>query len=293
MNHPLVSIGIPTFNGGRRIAKAIDSIIGQSYENYEVVISDNASEDDTEQVCRAYSRQNDRISYYQQKTNVGAWQNFNAVKDKATGKYFMWLSDDDELGDGILGRYVQFMEKNKEYALVSGKINYWQNGKLRYVEQNLNFEADNNLWRVLSYYAKVVEGALFYGLMRLEDVKPISLKRNTIGSDWHLVANLAYKGRIKQLDFTSYNKHSGGLSSQWKNYAAVVEAPRFYAQYPYVGMASDAFRDIMNSHIYHQENLIYRAVIASLSFMIILVNYYFKIYPRIIGGRVKRFVRFA
>lgn len=292
INQPLVSIGIPTFNGGYRIARAIDSIARQSYNNYEIIISDNASEDHTAQVCSDYLRQNGKIKYYRQAVNVGAWQNFNIVKDKANGKYFMWLSDDDTLSDGILEKYVHFMEKNQDYSLVSGTINYWKNGKLRYVEKGLSLEGKNGLQRVLSYYSKVVEGALFYGLIRLSDIKPIALKLNTIGSDWHLVANLAYMGKVKQLDFTSYSKHAGGLSSYWKNYVQVVKAPKLYSYFPYVGMASDAFIDILRSSLYGKENLLSRFIVACGSFMALVSHYHFIIYPRIIGGSIKRLLGF-
>jgi glycosyltransferase involved in cell wall biosynthesis len=127
---PLVSIGIPTYNGGDRIAKALDSIQQQGYSKIEILISDNASADNTEEVVRGYMARDSRIRYFRQEENLGVVPNFEFILQKASGKYFFWISDDDELIPGVLERYVEFLESHPSYSLVSGKINYWKDGVL-------------------------------------------------------------------------------------------------------------------------------------------------------------------
>src|SRR4029078_4573899 len=97
MDHtqPLVSIGIPTYNRGSLLHRSIDSALNQDFENIEIVISDNASTDETPQVCLSYAAKDRRIKYIRQTTNLGPTTNFNEVLKHASGVFFMWLGDDD------------------------------------------------------------------------------------------------------------------------------------------------------------------------------------------------------
>ena len=93
--HPKVSIGMPVFNGQPYITNAINSLLAQTYKNFELIISDNASTDSTEEICRAYTENDTRISYTRKKNNVGAFSNFQTVLASSTGEYFMWAAADD------------------------------------------------------------------------------------------------------------------------------------------------------------------------------------------------------
>ncbi len=95
-NSPLVSVGIITRNRGHLIAQAIEQIRQQTYKNLEIIISDNHSTDQTQEVCEAYTSKDPRITYYCQKENIGMYNNFNFVLNKASGTYFLWATDDDE-----------------------------------------------------------------------------------------------------------------------------------------------------------------------------------------------------
>ena len=92
---PKVSIGMPVYNGEVFIRDALDSLVAQSFANFELIISDNASTDHTEAICRRYASQDSRINYVRQTKNIGADANFQFVLDKATGEYFMWNAADD------------------------------------------------------------------------------------------------------------------------------------------------------------------------------------------------------
>lgn len=91
----LVSIGMPVYNAASCIRESLESLLGQSYKNFELIISDNASTDNTEKICRSYAKKDKRIRYIRQKENIGAVNNFNFVLKEAQGKYFMWAADDD------------------------------------------------------------------------------------------------------------------------------------------------------------------------------------------------------
>jgi len=92
---PKVSIGIPVYNGENYINLALDSLLSQSFVNFEIIISDNASEDKTREIIKTYAARDSRIKYFFQEKNIGAPANYRFVLDNATGEYFMWAAHDD------------------------------------------------------------------------------------------------------------------------------------------------------------------------------------------------------
>src|SRR3954452_24097369 len=94
---PLVSIGLPVRNAGERVVGVVRSVLAQDHANLELLITDNASTDDTEQVCRELPRSDSRIAYHRQPRNVGLLNNFIYAIRHATGTYFRWIGDDDRL----------------------------------------------------------------------------------------------------------------------------------------------------------------------------------------------------
>ena len=94
---PRVTIGLPVYNGENYLAEAIDSILGQTFTDFELIISDNASTDRTEEICRRYAAEDDRIRYFRHDRNRGASPNYNFTVEKARGEYFKWAAHDDVL----------------------------------------------------------------------------------------------------------------------------------------------------------------------------------------------------
>ncbi len=92
---PLLSIGLAVYNGERHLAQAIDSLLAQDVEDFELIISDNASNDATEAICREFAEADPRIRYIRNTENIGAAANYNRVFELSAGRYFMWGSDDD------------------------------------------------------------------------------------------------------------------------------------------------------------------------------------------------------
>jgi glycosyltransferase involved in cell wall biosynthesis len=92
---PLVSIGLPVYNGEQFLRNTLDSLLAQTYENFELIISDNASTDGTREICLEYTRRDRRVKYYQNDANYGGATNMNRVFALSSGDYFMWASDED------------------------------------------------------------------------------------------------------------------------------------------------------------------------------------------------------
>jgi glycosyltransferase involved in cell wall biosynthesis len=92
---PLVSVGLPVYNAARYLKEALDSLLSQDYRNLELIVSDNASNDATQEICNGYVRRDSRVNYQRNARNMGAVWNFNRVLELARGEYFMWAAHDD------------------------------------------------------------------------------------------------------------------------------------------------------------------------------------------------------
>lgn len=92
---PKVSIGMPVYNGEKYIRDALDSLLAQTFTDFELIISDNASTDKTEDICREYVTNDCRVRYLRQSKNMGATANFQYVLNEAIGECFMWAAHDD------------------------------------------------------------------------------------------------------------------------------------------------------------------------------------------------------
>lgn len=115
---PKVSVGLPVYNGERYLVEAIESILAQTYANFELIVSDNASTDRTEEIVRHYAALDPRIRYFRQAVNLGAAPNFNRVFELAEGsKYFKWAAHDDWIAPTFLEECVGQLEQNPDAVL--------------------------------------------------------------------------------------------------------------------------------------------------------------------------------
>ena len=130
---PIVSIGIPIYNEEKWAARALDSLLAQSYPNIEIIISDNASTDRTEEICREYFRKDNRIRYYRNDTNMGMGYNFEKVVQLSQGKYFMWAAADDWWAPDFVKLLVEELESHPEAGLAMSAFH-------RYKESRTSFD---------------------------------------------------------------------------------------------------------------------------------------------------------
>mgnify|MGYP001097733458 CR=1 FL=1 len=122
MKNPKVSVGLPVFNGEKYMAQAIESVLNQSFTDIELIISDNASTDSTQQISEHYAARDPRIRYYRHEVNRGATWNFNHAFELARGEYFNWLAHDDKLAPEFLEKCVGVLDQNPESVLCFAKF---------------------------------------------------------------------------------------------------------------------------------------------------------------------------
>jgi len=125
--NPNVTIGMPVYNGEKFIKNALDSILSQTYTNFELIISDNASTDSTQDICLEYVKNDKRIQYYKQTKNIGIYHNFKFVLLKSNSKYFQWAATDDLWHSTFLEKNITFLENNENYVGSISEIKFFHN----------------------------------------------------------------------------------------------------------------------------------------------------------------------
>ena len=108
MSPPKVSIGIPVFNGEQYIGQALDALLAQSWRDFEIIISDNASTDRTEAICREYVARDARVVYHRPPENLGAINNFNRLVALSRGEYFSGQPPTTSACRDISNRWFKF-----------------------------------------------------------------------------------------------------------------------------------------------------------------------------------------
>jgi glycosyltransferase involved in cell wall biosynthesis len=112
-----LTIGLPVYNGAGYIGQSLDALLGQTFQDYEIIISDNASTDDTPDICRRYEREDSRIRFVRQARNIGAAPNHNFVVGQARADLFKWASADDLYARDLLERCIEILDERPEVVL--------------------------------------------------------------------------------------------------------------------------------------------------------------------------------
>lgn len=119
---PRVSIGLPVFNGEKHLDKTLESLVGQTFQDFEIIISDNGSTDRTEDICRAWAARDSRIRYLRSPENRGAAWNFGRVFEESRGTYFKWATDDDTLMPEWLEECVAVLDGHPDVVVAYTKV---------------------------------------------------------------------------------------------------------------------------------------------------------------------------
>jgi len=204
-----ISIGVPVFNGEKFIANALDSLINQTYPDFEIIISDNASTDSTQDICRKYEKSDPRIKYYRSDTNKGAAWNFNNTFYLANCDYFKWAAHDDILHPEFLSRCINVLNQNSDIVLCFTKsifIDQYSN-IIKKIEDNKYFwnYPFNKLF--LHYNCANYINTEIFGLIRSDALSKTRLIDGFSGSDFILLAELALHGSFYQVqEFLFYHR---------------------------------------------------------------------------------------
>ena len=168
---PLVSIGVPVYNGARIVGAALDSLLTQTYTNLEIIVADNASTDDTGEIVREYAARDSRIRYVRNATNIGARGtsgNFGRVLALATGKYFMWAAADDRRSPTVVEEAVAALERNPGAVLAHGAVRIYFAPEARSVDVSnlMDLRHSDPAARVRNFTRGLEHNAMLYSVYR-------------------------------------------------------------------------------------------------------------------------------
>jgi glycosyltransferase involved in cell wall biosynthesis len=201
-HEPLVSIGMPVYNEEGYLEQALQSLLSQSYKNFEVIISDNASTDRTGDICLAYAARDPRVRYSRMNINVGSHVNFNQVFQLSSAPYFFWASGHDTRHETFIARCLEILEQDASVVLSYTRAKWLEiDGRLSDV---LPGNVETRGMSQVARYRKVLWGLGYvypaYGIMRSDALKRTGLMRpNTLAADVVLVAELALLGAIAEV----------------------------------------------------------------------------------------------
>src|SRR5262249_27707155 len=216
---PPMSIGLAVYNGDRYLPDAIDSLLNQTYSDFELIISDNASTDGTEAICREYAEKDERIRYSRNADNIGGVNNQNLTFHLARGRYFRLAAHDDICAPTLLERCIEVLDAHPEIVLCySAMIAIDANGVAtgeRYGTEG-TAPRPSQRFRELSYRYYPCDA--MYGVVRSDVLRQTNLQQNYTGSDRTLLCDLAMRGRFYSIPEPLFYKrfHEGNAYKDWR-----------------------------------------------------------------------------
>lgn len=242
---PLVSVCIPTYRRAERLRRAIERVLECSYPNLEILVSDNASPDHTQQVCEELASRHPQLRYLRQAVNQGATRNFELVRAQARGKYFLWHADDDYLDPDYIARCVAELEADPSLALAAGRGAYHPGDHAVAFRGNvINACSRHGFLRALHYMFLVEDNAIFYGVYRRELVQDCRLP-NDLGGDAIFVAEVLLRGGGRTLtDVHIWRETSDNTSKSAAAIVAALGAPRWEGAFPWFAVPLNLARGI-------------------------------------------------
>jgi glycosyltransferase involved in cell wall biosynthesis len=194
---PKLSIGLPVFNGQSYLEQALESVLAQTFKDFELVISDNGSTDATEDISGRYAARDSRIRYYRHNKTRGVTWNFRQVVLLSSGEYFMWLPADDSLAPDYVERCLNVLEQNPDVVLCYSKAVVLDEASnpIRDEEQRLDADSEKPHERFRELIRMDHNCGALFGVIRADILKKTSIHGDFADSDRCLLAELALYGK--------------------------------------------------------------------------------------------------
>lgn len=193
-----VSIGFPVYNGEIGLSKALDSLLQQDFGDFEIILSDNGSTDETPEICAAYAKKDTRIRYYPHAQNRGAAWNFNEVFRLSSGEYFKWAAHDDYCGPSFLRKCVETLDEHPDVVLACTRS--YDVDEKGLVQERVDKPVKFQSGKVHTRFRELIchsHGCMpVFGLMRASVLRKTGLIGSYAASDRVLLAELALYGRF-------------------------------------------------------------------------------------------------
>lgn len=254
MSCPRVTLGLPVRNGERHLPATLESLLGQSFGDFELIISDNASNDGTQDICRSYALRDSRVRYVRQPRNLGANENYDVLVQLAKGDLFKWSAHDDLCAPSYLTACVAALDRHPEVVLAHAEpLLIGDDGRQLAMAGGCLVQHDGTVVRPpdppvrergLSapspperFAAAVLRTTWVFevfGVIRLEVLRRTALQERFYGTDKVLVAELALHGPFYGVDEPLFHRrcHGGTTTNlraadriRWSDPAAPLVLP--------------------------------------------------------------------
>ncbi|MBF0232810.1 MAG: glycosyltransferase [Desulfamplus sp.] len=226
---PTVSIGMPVYNMKDTVKEAIDTILNQTFSDFELIISDNASDDGTEEICRAAAKEDSRIIYNRNQKNI-LGENARLTFLISKGKYFMWAAADDARKPEMVKRCVDTLEADNEAILAYTYTEVLDpaNSVRRFYYDPYSLDQNDPADRYTSLITSLDLGNMMYGLYRrsaMYSLPPIIGNPSTvmIFTDAILLTHIVLQGKIVQIPEMLFIRRRGE-SKPWLDNLARIES---------------------------------------------------------------------
>lgn len=197
---PLLTIGVPVYNGAATLHRCLDALLAQTVQDYEIFISDNASSDGTDKVCAEYAARDARIRFFRHPELVPPPRNFESLLERAHAPFFMFAAADDVCAPTFIEKNIANLLAHPDAACSISKVAMWdEQGKLlpcagtypltRGVKANL-----------IAYLRRPEDNSRFYGVYRTEALRKNFVARNIAAADWLISALTLLQGRHFEVD---------------------------------------------------------------------------------------------
>ena len=200
-SNPKVSIGLPVYNGENYVAEAIESVLAQTFVDFELVIVDNASTDRTQEICEYYEAKDPRVSYYRNSVNLGAAGNFNRAFELSSAKYFKWLAHDDVIAQDFLEKCVEVLDSDPSVVLCFTNVGVIDENGQQIDKYDINLRTDS-VDPSERFRALVVDWHLcldIFGLIRSDALSQTPVMGNYGHGDGVLLVRLGLIGKFHKI----------------------------------------------------------------------------------------------
>jgi glycosyltransferase involved in cell wall biosynthesis len=227
----LITIGLPAYNSERFIRQSLDSLLAQTYKDFFLLISDNASTDSTQQICLQYAAADSRVRYTRNETNIGNPSNFNRIANLTTTRYLKWSTADDFWEPTFLERALEVMETHPDVALCypQATIVDATGGNPVPYDDVLHLMQDDPASRFVQVIETIKLAHQHLGLIRMSCLRRTHLLKKHVGSDINLLSELALYGKFYELPHRLFFRRMHKDSGSWKRGDNAHEARRYHA----------------------------------------------------------------
>lgn len=228
---PLVTIGLPVYNSERYLEQSLKSLLAQTYTDFVLIISDNASTDGTAEICERYAAADARIRVYRNKTNIGNPGNFNRVFELTTTRYLKWSTADDYWAPTFLASAIDVMERDPGVALCypQAVLVDADGANPQNYDDVLHLVQEDPAERFLALIGTIKLAHQHLGLMRMSHLSRTRLLGTHVASDINLLAEVSLYGKFFELPERLFFRRLHKDSGSWKRGDAAHEAKRYYA----------------------------------------------------------------